>query len=331
MQETAKDILVISQFDIKNRIYTIRSQKVMLDADLATIYGYETKAFNQQVKRNIERFPTDMMFQLTDDETKDLSRSQNVTLNKTTGRGKNMKYNPYAFTEQGIYMLMTVLKGELAVKQSIMLVRIFKEMKDYISDSGLLIPSNEFSSLAVLTAQNTYDIAKIKETLVDRAELDKFIKSFNNKRIAKDYLILNGQTVEATLAYSEIYAKAKKTIYIVDNYIGLKTLSLLKTVRQGVKIVVFSDNIGNMLRQTDYNDFVAQYGRIQVSFQKTNGKFHDRYIILDYKLKSEKIYHCGTSSKDAGKRITSISLAEDSKIYHSMVDDLLMSPVLVLN
>lgn len=331
MQETAKDILVISQFDIKNRIYTIRSQKVMLDADLATIYGYETKAFNQQVKRNIERFPTDMMFQLTDDETKDLSRSQNVTLNKTTGRGKNMKYNPYAFTEQGIYMLMTVLKGELAVKQSIMLVRIFKEMKDYISDSGLLIPSNEFSSLAVLTAQNTYDIAKIKETLVDRAELDKFIKSFNNKRIAKDYLILNGQTVEATLAYSEIYAKAKKTIYIVDNYIGLKTLSLLKTVRQGVKIVFFSDNIGNMLRQTDYNDFVAQYGRIQVSFQKTNGKFHDRYIILDYKLKSEKIYHCGTSSKDAGKRITSISLAEDSKIYHSMVDDLLMSPVLVLN
>lgn len=331
MQETAKDILVISQFDIKNRIYTIRSQKVMLDADLATIYGYETKAFNQQVKRNIERFPTDMMFQLTDDETKDLSRSQNVTLNKTTGRGKNMKYNPYAFTEQGIYMLMTVLKGELAVKQSIMLVRIFKEMKDYISDSGLLIPSDEFSSLAVLTAQNTYDIAKIKETLVDRAELDKFIKSFNNKRIAKDYLILNGQTVEATLAYSEIYAKAKKTIYIVDNYIGLKTLSLLKTVRQGVKIVVFSDNIGNMLRQTDYNDFVAQYGRIQVSFQKTNGKFHDRYIILDYKLKSEKIYHCGASSKDAGKRITSISLAEDSKIYHSMVDDLLMSPVLVLN
>lgn len=331
MQETAKDILVISQFDIKNRIYTIRSQKVMLDADLATIYGYETKTFNQQVKRNIERFPTDMMFQLTDDETKDLSRSQNVTLNKTTGRGKNMKYNPYAFTEQGIYMLMTVLKGELAVKQSIMLVRIFKEMKDYISDSGLLIPSDEFSSLAVLTAQNTYDIAKIKETLVDRAELDKFIKSFNNKRIAKDYLILNGQTVEATLAYSEIYAKAKKTIYIVDNYIGLKTLSLLKTVRQGVKIVVFSDNIGNMLRQTDYNDFVAQYGRIQVSFQKTNGKFHDRYIILDYKLKSEKIYHCGASSKDAGKRITSISLAEDSKIYHSMVDDLLMSPVLVLN
>ena len=104
MQETAKDILVISQFDIKNRIYTIRSQKVMLDADLATIYGYETKAFNQQVKRNIERFPTDMMFQLTDDEIKDLSRSQNVTLNKTTGRGKNMKYNPYAFTEQGIYI-----------------------------------------------------------------------------------------------------------------------------------------------------------------------------------------------------------------------------------
>ena len=153
-----------------------------------------------------------MMFQLTDDEVKEYSRSQIVTLNRTTGRGKNIKYNPYVFTEQGIYMLMTVLKGELAVKQSIMLVRIFKEMKDYLSDSHLLVPSGEFSRVALITAQNTFDIAKIKETMVERTEFDKFIKSFNDKRIAKEYIILNGQTVEADMAYSEIYEKAKKSI-----------------------------------------------------------------------------------------------------------------------
>ncbi len=331
MQEKVTDISLINQNDVENLIYTIRGQKVMMDADLAKIYGYETKAFNQQVKRNIERFPADMMFQLNDDEVKELSRSQFVTLNKVSSRGKNVKYNPYAFTEQGIYMLMTVLKGELAVKQSIMLVRIFKSMKDYISDSHLLVPANEFSRLALLTAQNSFDIAQMKETMIERAEFDKFIKSFNDKRIAKDYVILNGQTVEADMAYSEIYAKAKKSIYVVDNYLGLKTLSLLKTARQGVATIIFSDNIGNKLRRTDYNDFVTQYGNTHITFQRTSGKFHDRYIILDYKYKTEKIYHCGASSKDAGKKITSITLVDDYEMYHSMVENLLLNPVLVLN
>lgn len=331
MQEKMIDTLIMNQCDVEKLIYTIRGQKVMLDVDLAKIYGYETKAFNQQVKRNIERFPADMMFQLKDDEAKELSRSQIVTLNKVT-RGKNIKYNPYAFTEQGIYMLMTVLKGELAVKQSIMLVRIFKEMKDYISDSShMVISSDEFSRLAAITAQNAFDITRLKETMVERTELEKFIKSFNDKRIVKDYIILNGQTVEANLAYSEIYAKAKKTIFVVDNYIGLKTLSLLKAAKQGVTAIVFSDNIGKMLRQTDYNDFVTQYGNPQILFRKTNGKFHDRYIILDYKTKAEKIYHCGASSKDAGKKVTSITLVEDYVIYHSMVEELLKNPILVLN
>lgn len=216
MQEKTTDISIVNQNDVENLIYTVRGQKVMLDVDLAKIYGYETKTFNQQVKRNIERFPADMMFQLNDDEVKELSRSQFVTLNKTTGRGKNIKYNPYAFTEQGIYMLMTVLKGELAVKQ-------------------------------------------------------------------------------------------------------------------GITAIIFSDNIGNMLRRTDYNDFVTQYGSPQITFQKTSGKFHDRYIILDYKTKAEKIYHCGASSKDAGKKITSITLVDDYGLYHSMVEDLLQNPLLVLN
>ncbi|MGN0389708.1 MAG: ORF6N domain-containing protein [Wujia sp.] len=323
--ENTNEFMVIDQSDVENLIYTIRGQKVMLDADLAKIYGYTTKAFNQQVKRNIERFPEDMMFQLNDDEIDNL-RSQNVT----TKLNSMSRSNPYAFTEQGVYMLMTVLKGELAVKQSIMLVRIFKGMKDYLTDNKMLISSDDFYKLATITAQNTSDIAKIKEEMVTKSELDKFIKSFNDKRIAKEYVILNGQTVEADLAYSEIYALAKKTIYVVDNYIGLKTLSLLKTAPAGVTAIIFSDNIRNMLRLTDYNDYVSEYGHPPVAFQKTNGKYHDRYIILDYNTRTEKIYHCGASSKDAGKKITSITKIEDRIIYHSMIDALLCNPTLVL-
>ena len=106
--------------DLKDKIYTIRGVQVMLDFDLAHIYGYETKRFNEQVKNNIERFDEDFRFQLTDEETEEVSRSKKSTLNR--GRGSNIKYNPYAFTEQGIYMLMTVLRGELAVAQSKMLI-----------------------------------------------------------------------------------------------------------------------------------------------------------------------------------------------------------------
>ena len=127
------EIIILDENDLKNKIYTIRGVQVMLDSDLAQIYGYETKRFNEQVKNNIERFDEDFRFQLTDDEVKIVSRSKISTLNdEPQGRGHNIKYNPYAFTEQGIYMLMTVLKGELAVKQSKTLIRLFKQMKDFV-------------------------------------------------------------------------------------------------------------------------------------------------------------------------------------------------------
>ena len=125
MTKLNKELVVIDETTIKSKIYYIRNQKVMLDFELAEIYGYETRAFNQQVKRNSEKFDDDFMFQLTDEEVYEFSKSQNVILNRGTGRGSNIKYNPYAFTEQGIYMLMTVLRGELAVKQSKALIRMF--------------------------------------------------------------------------------------------------------------------------------------------------------------------------------------------------------------
>ena len=124
------EISILEENSIRSKIHVIRGQQVMLDFDLAQIYGYETKNFNRQVKNNIERFDSDFMFQLSDTEVEELSRCKIFTLNK--GRGSNIKYAPYAFTEQGIYMLMTVLKGDLAVTQSKMLIRTFKEMKHFI-------------------------------------------------------------------------------------------------------------------------------------------------------------------------------------------------------
>ena len=142
---------------LKSRIYTIRGVKVMLDADLAEIYGYSTKAFNQQVKNNIEKFDDDFRFQLTRTEYREILGSKFLTLEQ----GKYSKTSPYAFTEQGIYMLMTVLKGEQATTQSKALIRLFKQMKDYIAAENAPDVSAGMVALATQTSQNTRDIAEI--------------------------------------------------------------------------------------------------------------------------------------------------------------------------
>ena len=131
MDYPSNEIMEINETTLQSKIYLVRGQKVMLDVDLAEIYGYETKNFNRQVKNNKAKFEgEDFMFQLTDEEVAQLSRCKNFTLNRGAGRGTNVKYNPYVFTEQGIYMLMTVLRGDLATKQSRALIRTFKQMKD---------------------------------------------------------------------------------------------------------------------------------------------------------------------------------------------------------
>lgn len=142
------EISILEENSIRSKIHVIRGQQVMLDFDLAQIYGYETKNFNRQVKNNIERFDSDFMFQLTNTKMEEFLRCKNFTLNK--GRGSNIKYAPYAFTEQGIYMLMTVLKSDLAVTQSKMLIRTFKEMKHFIQNNSHIsscISSNNCSFL----------------------------------------------------------------------------------------------------------------------------------------------------------------------------------------
>ena len=320
----------ITAESLKTKIYVVRGQQVMLDMDLAEIYGYTTKAFNQQVKNNIVRFPEDFRFQLTKGEADELSRSKNLTSMQTAGIKGGRVYLPYAFTEQGIYMLMSVLKGDLATRQSIALVRLFKAMKDYIQNDPLLIESTNLARLSLQVSDNAKDISKIKETMVTKDDLSKIIQSFSLPDKGLEYVIYAGQTFEADAAYADIYSKAKQKLYVVDNYIGPKTLLMLKSVPDNVDIIIFSDNIKSMLRLTEVLAFQREYPKVKLTFQHTGGKFHDRYIIVDYKCRTEKIYHCGASSKDAGNKITTISQADNRKLYYPMIDELLIQPVLRL-
>ncbi len=330
--EQNREIVVIDETTMKSKIYYIRNQKVMLDFELAEIYGYETRAFNQQVKRNNEKFDDDFMFQLTDDEVDELSRSQNVTLNRGTGRGSNIKYKPYAFTEQGIYMLMTVLKGELAVRQSKALIRMFKQMKDFIIENQDFIGSKELVQIAIQTNQNTNDIMQHSKeitklgdkisTLATKEDLKKVMDNFIDPDTYKHFLLMNGDKIEADLAYTKIYKSAKKSIYVIDNYIGLKTLELLRAAKDNVEVIIFSDNVKNkdMLTKNILNDFRKDYPNINLKMKIAGKKYHDRYIAIDYGTDNEAFYLCGASSKDAGNKISSITKIEESSkdMYHTM-------------
>ena len=343
-----QEIVLINEETIQSKIYYIRGQKVMLDVDLAEIYGYETKNFNRQVKNNLEKFEgDDFMFQLTDEELDGLLRCKNCTLNRGTGRGMHVKYNPYVFTEQGIYMLMTVLRGALAIKQSRALVRTFKQMKDYIIENQGLMNQRDFLQLSLVVAEHRRDIQEIKNSLrtidnevanvvdqlgnvVTKSELSGFMNIFGEPEFRNEYVLWDGQPFESDLAYSTIYGRAEKSIYVIDNYIGVKTLALLKNSKKDVDIILFSDNVGKGLHATEYKDFCKQYPECKIELKQSGKRYHDRYIVLDYGTEKEIIFHCGPSSKDGGIRIGSIVEIREREGYHEMIDKLLEMPLLQL-
>lgn len=317
--EQNKEIVVIDETTIKSKIYYIRNQKVMLDFELAEIYGYTTTRFNEQVKNNSEKFDDDFMFQLTKSEF------ENLISKKSTSSWGGRRKLPYAFTEQGIYMLMTVLRGELAVRQSKALIRMFKQMKDFIIENQDFISSKELVQIAIQTNQNTNDIARIDSkinTLATKEDLKKVMDNFIDPETYKHFLLMNGDKIEADVAYTKIYKSAKKSIYVIDNYIGLKTLELLRAARDKTQIVVFSDNVKNkdMLTKNILDDFRKDYPNIDLKLKIAGKKYHDRYIAIDYGTENEAFYLCGASSKDAGNKISSITKIEESSkdMYHDM-------------
>lgn len=328
MEESKEKNIVIDENTIKKKVFNIRHQKVMLDFELAEIYGYSTKRFNEQVKNNAGKFDEDFLFQLTRDEW-EILRSKNST-SRSEQRSGGRRYLPYAFTEQGIYMLMTVLKGELATKQSKALIRMFKQMKDFLVENSEFIDAKAFIQVAAQTAQNSREIATLNNkisTLASKEDFKKVMDNFIDPNSYKHFLLMNGEKIEADLAYTTVYKSAKKSIFLIDNYIGLKTLELLRAAKDNVEIIVFSENLKNkdMLTQSILNDFKQDYPNIQLKIKNAGTMYHDRYLAIDYGTNHEAFYFCGASSKDAGNKISTISKIEESlrDMYHDLFKGML--------
>lgn len=309
---------------IESMVYEIRGQKVMLDFDLAKIYGYETKALNQQVKNNIAKFPERYRFQLTKEELEELARSKFLTAQIwATNKGGRTSL-PYVFTEQGIYMLMTVLKGELATKQSIALIDAFKFMKDYIVEKQKIITTDGLIKLTSQVNSNTSDIKTIKKDLA--VIMDNFI----NPNCYKEFVLYERKRIDADIAYQSIYKLAEKTISIVDDYIDVKTLQLLKVCDPQIKITIISDNKAkNKLNQDFITDFKKDTS-YDLTLKKSCNMCHDRLIILDYNTNSEKYFLCGGSSKDAGDKISVITQLDNNTILKQIMPSFFSNPDLII-
>ena len=281
-------IVVSDNINIENMIYEIRGKNVMLDSDLAMLFGYETKQLNRQVLRNINRFPENYCFQITDTEYISL-RCQNGTLKN--GRGEHRKYLPYVFTEYGITMLAGILKSELAIKMSLRIVDIFITMKNYINTS--LIEQKYFNEL---TIKNTEDIKLLQESF------DKL-----NTKESNNHIFYEGQIYDAYSLLIDILSRAKKEIIIIDNYAGKKLFDIIKNIN--VKVKIYTENIDNISKEK----YEKQYNNLEII--NTN-IFHDRFIIIDNKV----LYHSGASFKDLGKKCFAITKMEDNNILKELLN-----------
>ena len=332
MEETKE---LITTDDIRSKVYIIRGQQVMLDKDLAEIYGYDVKRLNEQVKRNINRFPEDFMFQLKTSEITESLKSQIATLNVSKNkRGMHIKKMPFAFTEQGIYMLATVLRGELAEQQSIFIMRTFREMRHYIKQNQQFVTRSEMellsSKVTEISVQTATVIDKQKQTdqKVDliQKNVEQLSENFISEKDVKNFVIYKGQKLEADIAYIEIYQQAKKSIYVVDDYMNAKSLQHLSQKADGVEVVLFTENGKGgkgFLTKSLVTDFQNEYPSLRI---KPNPDCHDRLIVLDYDEETEQVYLCGASSKDAGKKLCAINQITETAIIHPVIDRLLLLP-----
>ena len=284
--ENETEIISLDANDIKRRIFTIRGKQVMLDTDLAELYGYEVKNLNRQDKRNGRRFPEDFMFQLTKGELEQL-RCQNVTTNLMS------RSLPYVFTEQGIYMLATVLKGELAETQSIFIMRAFREMRHFIANNAALFERISSVELRQLEYQKQTD-----------KKIDQLFECIGEHTETHQKIFFDGQIYDAFSLLIELIQKAEQEIILIDGYVDVGTLNVLAKKQPGVAVTIYTFTKTKLTAQ-DVAAFNAQYPKLEV---KHTNIFHDRFLILDGKT----VYHIGASLKDAGKKCFAVSLLKDA-------------------
>ena len=291
------EIIVKDNIKIENLIYEIRGKQVMLDSDLAMLYGCKngTKSLNLAVKRHINRFPERFMFHLTKNVYSSIySRFQFETLNKNNQKqGLNIKYLPYVFTEQGVAMLSAILKTEVAEEISIKIMDAFVAMKNIINTS--LIKQKYINSLVL---EHDNEIRLLQES---------FNKLSTKEKI--NHIFYNGQIYDAYSLLIDILNKAKKEIIIIDNYAGKELFDITKDIKVNIKI--YTKNIDEVSKKK----YMQEYSNIEII---TTDIFHDRFIILDNK----ELYNLGSSLKDIGKKCTSINRIEDSTILKELISRL---------
>ena len=275
--------------EIGERIYKVRGIQVMIDRDLAELYGVETKQLNRAVKRNIERFPEDFMFQLTKEEC---LRCQIGTLN--TGQGQHMKYLPYAFTEYGIAMLSGVLRSETAIAANIRIMRTFANMRKMIADDTDIL-----SRIEVLEYNQLELNQKIDRT-DDKVEL---LMKKMEKETPVQGIFFDGQIYDAYTFVADLIRKATYRIVLIDNYIDDTILTMLSKRIAAVKAVVYTRNISKQM-QLDIDKHNSQYPPVEV---ETFTKAHDRFLIID-----DQVYLIGASIKDLGKKWFGFTLMENT-------------------
>ena len=280
-KKNTEEQLVVANCDhkeitlVENRIFTLRGEQVILDSDLAKLYGTETKRFNEQVQRNINRFPATFMFQLTKEEWASL-RSQFATIN---GRGQHRKYLPYAFTEHGVIMAAAILKSEIADKASVKVVEAFVAMRRFLSANAQVFQRLETIEFKLLESDQKF------EDIYSKLE-EKSLKP-------QQGIFFDGQVYDAYELICSLIKSASSRIILIDNYVDESVLTMLDKRSAGVGASIFTQKISQQL-SLDIAKHDAQYPPIPV---QVFSKSHDRFLIID-----DRVYHVGASIKDLGKK-----------------------------
>ena len=274
---------------IRERIFTVRGRQVMIDKDLALLYGVETKRLNEQVKRNIERFPEDFMFQLTIEEC---LRSQIATLNQA--QGQHLKYPPYAFTENGIAMLSSVLRSETAIAVNIKIMRTFTQIRKSVYRNSNL------SHRVELIEYNLSDMRKLLMETTDKVDF-VFESIKDTPSLPVQGIFFDGQIFDAYTFVADLIRKASRKIILIDNYIDDTLLTLLNKRSTDVKAIIYTGKVSKTVL-LDINRHNSQYPPIEI---RTFTKAHDRFLIID-----DEVYLIGASIKDLGKKWFGFTLME---------------------
>ena len=284
---------------VESLIRLIRGQQVMLDRDLAELYGVETRRLNEQVKRNIERFPEDFMFQLTKEEC---SKSQIATLNE--GRGHNIKKLPYAFTENGVAMLSSVLRSKTAVEANIRIMRAFVSMRHFMVNNAAIfrrLETIEFNQLE----SNKVQAKILAHQEVQDHRIDEIFRRLDEGMYKpKQGIFFDNQIYDAYSFVSELVKSAKQRIILIDNYVDETVLTLLDKRGENVSATIYTQQVSRQFR-LDVDRHNSQYPPIEVDVFRRS---HDRFLCID-----DTVYHVGASIKDLGKKWFAFSKMEDFK------------------